>query len=64
MTQNEKFGGRLINKRRSKYLWSTINNCQLIDFGYRGCKYTWSNKSRKGRGLIMERLDKVFANEH
>lgn len=33
----------------------------MIDLGFSGNPYTWSN-GRKGRGLIMERLDRGLAN--
>lgn len=33
-----------------------------MDLGYKGSKYTWSNHRKKSRGLIMERLDRIFVN--
>lgn len=29
-----------------------------------GCKFTWSNYRKTSKGLIMERLDRVFVNEN
>jgi len=43
LCSNEKFGGNNIHDSRAKCLWSKINNYNLIDLGYKGCKYTWSN---------------------
>lgn len=63
MSVNDKFGGNPINQRRANFLWNCINNCQLMDLGFKRCKYTWSNRRRSSKGLIMERLDKIFANK-
>lgn len=60
---NKKICGNCINSNRARLLWDCINSCNLIDIGFKGCKYTWYNHRRKNNGLIMERLDKVFANE-
>ncbi|XP_070057638.1 uncharacterized protein [Nicotiana tomentosiformis] len=62
LTSNEKLGGNRVNRNRAKYLWDCINKCNLIDLGFKGCKFTWSNHRRKNKRLIMERLDKIFAN--
>lgn len=59
---NDKFGGNPINHRRSNTLWNNINKCNLLDLGYKGCKYALTNNRKKSRGLIMERLDRIFVN--
>lgn len=62
LNSSEKVGGNNMNRNRTRHLWDCINKCGLIDLGFKGSKYTWSNHRRKNKGLIMERLDKVFAN--
>ncbi|XP_059458354.1 uncharacterized protein LOC132187948 [Corylus avellana] len=39
-----------------------MERCQLYDLGYRGPKFTWSNKREDGQ-FIMERLDRAIANQ-
>ncbi|XP_070020692.1 uncharacterized protein [Nicotiana sylvestris] len=63
LRQEEKFGGRRINRSRSTRFWSCVNFCKLIDLGFKGGRYTWSNHRRNNNGLILERLDRCFANE-
>jgi hypothetical protein len=38
-----------------------LNTCGMIDLGFHGLRYTWSNL-REVRYLIQERLDRGFAN--
>lgn len=38
-----------------------INDCGIIDCGYEGSKYTWSN-NQEGGGFVWARLDRVFTN--
>ncbi|XP_019258278.1 PREDICTED: uncharacterized protein LOC109236539 [Nicotiana attenuata] len=60
----DKFGGNPINLNRSNQFWNYINKCNLIDLGYKGSKYTWTNKRyTSGNTLILERIDRCFANE-
>lgn len=63
VNSSEKLGGRPLHLNRFSKLWNYINNCKLIDLGFKVCKFTWSNHRRKSKGLIMERLDCVSANE-
>lgn len=60
---SDKLGGRLINTRRTSLLWKYISRCNLLDFGYKGRKFTWSNHRKRSKGLIMERLDRIFVND-
>lgn len=58
-------GGRKINNNRSSLFWSCIDSYNLLDLGFEEGRYTWSNHRNKYHGsrLIMEQLDRVFANE-
>lgn len=38
-----------------------INDCGIVDCGYEGSKYTWSN-NQEGGGFVWARLDRVFTN--
>lgn len=49
---------------RYSHFGTCINNCQLLDIGYKGSRYTWFNHIIKRRDLILEQLDRCFANEH
>ncbi|XP_070010375.1 uncharacterized protein [Nicotiana sylvestris] len=63
LAASKKFGGKPIKDSRARYIWSKINKCNLVDLGLKGSKYTWTNNRRNKKGLILERLDKVFGNE-
>lgn len=60
MFRNEKWGGHRINNHRANLFKQTINNCNLLDFGFNGPKFTWKNKRKNNP--IMERLDRGFGN--
>lgn len=64
LTQNEKWGGRPINPTRSSLFRSCINYCNLIDLGFKGAKYTWTNSRINSNGLILERLDRCLDNTY
>ena len=57
----EKFGGRVINRKRVDLFVDTMRRCNLIDLGYHGPRFTWSNKRR--HNPILERLDRGWAND-
>ena len=61
LTSKDKFGGLPINLRRSSMFTNCLNTCGMIDLGFHGLRYTWSNFS-KVRYVIQERLDRGFAN--
>lgn len=52
-----------MSQARSSRFWTCINNCNLLDLGFKGCRYTWSNHHRRHKGLVHEWLDKYFVNE-
>uniref|UniRef100_M1DXE2 Retrotransposon protein, unclassified n=1 Tax=Solanum tuberosum TaxID=4113 RepID=M1DXE2_SOLTU len=48
---------------RSNLFRQCLDHYNLIDLGFKGCKYTWTNKRYKNRhDLILERLDRCAAN--
>lgn len=61
INSTNKFGGRPINQKRARTLIDCRSSCNLVDLGYKGCKYTWSNHRMRNGGLIMERLDRVYS---
>lgn len=58
---SKKFGGNPPNHNRINQFNNFLNCCNILDLGFRGPKYTWSNL-RKYNQLIMERLDRFVAN--
>ena len=57
----DKFGGRPVNIHKALQFQEYLNSCRMIDIGYSGSRYTWSN-NRPMTGLIHERIDRVFVN--
>ncbi|XP_075083639.1 uncharacterized protein LOC142167374 [Nicotiana tabacum] len=60
---SKRFRGRTVSISRTSSIWNYINKCRLMDLGYKGSKFTWSNHRKRLKGLIIERLDHFFANE-
>ncbi|KAL9679702.1 hypothetical protein QQ045_017568 [Rhodiola kirilowii] len=55
-----------LNHRRQQAIEkfrSVVSRCGLIDIGFRGYKYTYSNK-RRGEYEIKSRLDRALADRH
>ncbi len=61
LSSDDKFGGLPVNLRRSNLFNNCLNACGMIDLGFHGPRFTWSNL-REVRYLIQERLDRGFAN--
>ena len=61
LSSDDKFGGLPVNLRRSNLFNNCLNACSMIDLGFHGPHFTWSNL-REVRYLIQERLDRGFAN--
>ncbi|KAJ1690040.1 hypothetical protein LUZ63_014195 [Rhynchospora breviuscula] len=59
--ENEKQGGTSKIKLKNKLFASLVARAGLIDLGYSGPAYTWSNK-RQRHALIKQRLDRAMAN--
>nr|XP_021842389.1 uncharacterized protein LOC110782531 [Spinacia oleracea] len=60
-SQSEKMGGRPFRSGKCKDLRNFMDAAGLVDLGYHGNPYTWTN-ARDGAGLIRERLDRALAN--
>ncbi|XP_043698819.1 uncharacterized protein LOC122649647 [Telopea speciosissima] len=61
LSWTEKSGGKQYQHRDCNIFQQFISDCNLMDLGYQGPPYTWSNK-RTGSDLIRVRLDRGFAN--
>lgn len=61
LSGEDKFGGRSLNLNRAIEFNKCIDSCNLLDLGFFGPKFTWSNL-RQVFDLILERLDRCFAN--
>jgi exonuclease III len=59
---SEKWGGNECQRGLMEAFQSTLEECRLLDLGYRGQKFTWNN-GREGNDFVKERLDRVVANE-
>ena len=53
--------GRKINLSRALDFKACLDECNFLDLGFLGPKYTWSNL-RQVINLILERIDRCFAN--
>ncbi len=43
LSSDNKFGGLLVNLRRSNLFNKCLNACGMIDLGFHGPHFTWSN---------------------
>ncbi|XP_075076902.1 uncharacterized protein LOC142163507 [Nicotiana tabacum] len=60
----DKFGGNNTNNSRSTHFWNCLNQCRIVDLGFKRSKYTWSNKRYTNmQDLILEKLDRCFATD-
>ncbi|KAK3041616.1 hypothetical protein RJ639_001426 [Escallonia herrerae] len=59
--QSKKRGGRPVQSSSTGGINGFINNNHLIDLGFEGNPYTWSNNRRLSEN-IKERLDKAYGN--
>lgn len=57
----DKFGGRGVNINWSLLFKDCLDKCSMVDLGFSGPRYTWTNK-RKIKNLILERIDRFFMN--
>lgn len=61
LTQDDKCGGKRVHQQGNQELGRLISKCGLIDLGYLGPQYTWTN-SKEDNNRSAERLDRVWAN--
>ena len=61
LSSEDKFGGLPVRLGRSQLFNNCLNDCGMIDLGFHGPRFTWSNL-REVRYLIQECLDRGFAN--
>lgn len=61
LADNDKFGGRAMNANRSLLFKDCLDSCNIVDLGFSGPRFTWSNR-RGVRSLIQEMLDRFFVN--
>ncbi|KAL0312769.1 UNVERIFIED_CONTAM: hypothetical protein Sradi_5676200 [Sesamum radiatum] len=61
LSQVEKKGGKPFASASRNALGDELNFCNLIDLGFSGYRFTWSNK-RPGMANIQSRLDRGVAN--
>ncbi len=57
---NEKYGGRERSLRQILDFQEAVNTCNLVDLGFHGAKYTWTN-NRDDDANIQGRLDRALA---
>ena len=57
----DKFGGNQVNLNRALEFKDFLDECNMLDLGFAGPKYTWTNH-RPIASLILERIDRCFAN--
>ena len=62
LSSEDKFGGNQINLNKALEFKECIDNCNFLDLGFAGPKYTWTNK-RPITSLILEMLDRSLAGE-
>ena len=56
-SEDEKMGGLPLNKTKN-----CMDKCGLMDLGFQGPCFTWTNKSSAWNGPIQERLDHILGN--
>ncbi|XP_018853114.2 uncharacterized protein LOC109015083 [Juglans regia] len=63
MLANEKWGAADRPYGQMEDFCEALNDCGLSDLGYKGDKFTWSNR-REGVQFTKERLDRALGNAH
>ncbi|KAL4621362.1 hypothetical protein ACB092_06G222000 [Castanea dentata] len=61
LIDEDKFGGKGVNVNRSPAFKDCLDDCNMIDMGFTGPRYIWTNK-RDISNLILERIDRFFMN--
>ena len=61
LVDEDKFGGRGVSINRSLAFKDCLDRCSMVDMGFSGPRYTWTNK-RDFSNLMLERIDRYFIN--
>ena len=61
LIDEDTFGGRGLSINRSLLFKDCLDRCSMMDLGFLGPRYTWTNK-RDINNLILERIDRFFMN--
>ena len=61
LTEKDKYGGKIVSVNRSLLFKECLEKCSMIDIGFTGARFTWTNK-RLIQSLIQERIDRFFVN--
>ena len=59
--EEDKYGGKRVHVNRSLAFKDYLDSCNMVDMGFSGPRYTWTNK-RDLNNLILERMDSFFMN--
>ena len=62
ISNDEKLGELLVNRTRISTFRNCMDNCGLMDLGFHGPRFTWTNKSPCWQTTIKERLDRGLGN--
>lgn len=60
LSHNESLSSTLPSHKCIEAFNNLLNNCNLMDLGFSGPKFMWSNK--RNNGLVMKRLDRALSN--
>lgn len=61
LDDSEKRGGNRVNMTRVSAYRNCMSSCNMIDLGFSGPTFTWTNRRDIG-GLIQTRIDRCWAN--
>lgn len=61
LVASKKWGGGVRSQRLMRDFQRALEECDLVDLGYRGSKFTWSN-CQENEEFIKERLGRGVAN--
>ena len=61
LVKEDKCRGRAVSFRRSLLFKECLDKCNMIDIGFFGPRFTWTNR-REVKALIQERIDRFFVN--
>ena len=62
ISEDEKMGGLPLNRNRIFAFRNCMDKCGLMDLGFQGPRFTWTNKSPVWQCNIKERLDRGLGN--